>query len=41
MAVWALSRLMEAGEFSAFAAERPVEADSDVRAEWDLAGMKQ
>jgi epoxyqueuosine reductase len=38
MAVWALSRLMRAGEFSAFAAERPDEADEDVRAEWRLAG---
>jgi epoxyqueuosine reductase len=39
MAVWALSRLMRAGEFSAFAAERPDEADEDVRAEWRLAGI--
>ena len=40
MAVWALSRLMEAGEFSAFAAERDDEPDADVRAEWHLAGIE-
>jgi epoxyqueuosine reductase len=39
MAVWALSRLMRAGDFSAFAAERPDEADEDVRAEWRMAGI--
>jgi epoxyqueuosine reductase len=39
MAVWALSRLMETGEFRAFAAERPDEPDEDVRMEWRLAGV--
>jgi epoxyqueuosine reductase len=39
MAVWALSRLMTAGEFLAFAAERTDEPDADVRAEWKLAGV--
>ncbi len=39
MAVWALSRLMTAGEFHAFAAERNDEADEEVRAEWKLAGV--
>ncbi|OED00156.1 tRNA epoxyqueuosine(34) reductase QueG [Rhizobium sp. YK2] len=39
MAVWALSRLMTAGEFRAFAAERNDEADEEVRAEWKLAGV--
>ncbi|WP_431321140.1 tRNA epoxyqueuosine(34) reductase QueG [Rhizobium sp. YTU87027] len=39
MAVWALSRLLEAGEFSAFAAQRPDESDSDVLNEWRLAGV--
>jgi epoxyqueuosine reductase len=39
MAVWALSRLMKAGEFRAFAAERADEPDEDVRAEWQLAGV--
>ncbi|OCJ10434.1 tRNA epoxyqueuosine(34) reductase QueG [Rhizobium sp. AC44/96] len=39
MAVWALSRLMEAGEFSTFAAQRPAdESDGDVLDEWRLAG---
>ncbi|SEH54788.1 epoxyqueuosine reductase [Rhizobium tibeticum] len=38
MAVWALSRLLEAGEFSAFAAQRADESDSDVLDEWRLAG---
>jgi len=38
MAVWALSRLFETGEFAAFAAQRPDESDSDVRDEWRLAG---
>ncbi|WP_208249184.1 tRNA epoxyqueuosine(34) reductase QueG [Rhizobium sp. T1470] len=38
MAVWALSRLLEAGEFSAFAAQKPDESDSDVLDEWRLAG---
>ncbi|EJL51304.1 putative Fe-S protein [Rhizobium sp. CF122] len=38
MAVWALSRLLEAGEFFAFAAQRPDESDSDVLNEWRLAG---
>ncbi len=38
MAVWALSRLLEAGEFSALAAQRPDESDSDVLNEWNLAG---
>ncbi|EJZ22121.1 tRNA epoxyqueuosine(34) reductase QueG [Rhizobium sp. Pop5] len=39
MAVWALSRLMEAGEFSAFAAQRADESDDDVLNEWRLAGV--
>ena len=39
MAVWALSRLMTAGEFRVFAAERIEEPDEDVRAEWKLAGV--
>ncbi|HEX8048128.1 tRNA epoxyqueuosine(34) reductase QueG [Rhizobium sp.] len=39
MAIWALSRLMTAGEFLAFAAERTDEPDADVRAEWKLAGV--
>ena len=39
MAIWALSRLMTAGEFSAFAAQRGAEADEEVRAEWKLAGV--
>ncbi|MBP2442724.1 tRNA epoxyqueuosine(34) reductase QueG [Rhizobium leguminosarum] len=39
MAVWALSRLMEAGEFTAFAAQRTDESDDDVLKEWRLAGV--
>ncbi|MGR9178415.1 tRNA epoxyqueuosine(34) reductase QueG [Rhizobium leguminosarum] len=39
MAVWALSRLMEAGEFSVFAAQRADERDDDVLNEWRLAGV--
>jgi epoxyqueuosine reductase len=39
MAVWALSRLMGAGEFQSFAAERQVEEDGDVLNEWRLAGV--
>ncbi|MBY3176964.1 tRNA epoxyqueuosine(34) reductase QueG [Rhizobium leguminosarum] len=39
MAVWALSRLMEAGEFSAFAAQRADERDDDVLNEWRMAGV--
>ena len=39
MAVWALSRLMTAGEFRAFAAERGDEPDEEVRAEWNMAGV--
>ncbi|QND15904.1 tRNA epoxyqueuosine(34) reductase QueG [Rhizobium leguminosarum bv. trifolii] len=39
MAVWALSRLMEAGEFAAFAAQRANERDDDVLSEWRLAGV--
>ncbi|API53646.1 tRNA epoxyqueuosine(34) reductase QueG [Rhizobium leguminosarum] len=39
MAVWALSRLMEAGEFAAFAAQRADESDDDVLNEWRLAGV--
>jgi epoxyqueuosine reductase len=39
MAVWALSRLMTAGDFSDFAARRQSEADSEVLAEWKLAGV--
>ncbi|MBY2965574.1 tRNA epoxyqueuosine(34) reductase QueG [Rhizobium leguminosarum] len=39
MAVWALSRLMQAGEFAAFAAQRTDERDDDVLNEWRLAGV--
>ncbi|MBX5172144.1 tRNA epoxyqueuosine(34) reductase QueG [Rhizobium sp. NZLR1b] len=39
MAVWALSRLMEAGEFTGFAARRADESDDDVLNEWRLAGV--
>jgi epoxyqueuosine reductase len=39
MAVWALSRLMTAGDFSNFAARRQSETDSEVIAEWKLAGV--
>ncbi|TAX32552.1 tRNA epoxyqueuosine(34) reductase QueG [Rhizobium leguminosarum] len=39
MAVWALSRLIEAGEFAAFAAQRANERDDDVLNEWRLAGV--
>ncbi|MBB4193508.1 epoxyqueuosine reductase [Rhizobium aethiopicum] len=39
MAVWALSKLMEAGEFSAFAAQRAGESDDEVLNEWWLAGV--
>ncbi|MGO7532352.1 tRNA epoxyqueuosine(34) reductase QueG [Rhizobium leguminosarum] len=39
MAVWALSRLMQAGEFAAFAAQRADERDDDVLNEWRLAGV--
>ncbi len=39
MAVWALSQLLEAGEFSAFAAQRVDERDDDVLTEWRLAGV--
>ncbi|AJC77592.1 4Fe-4S cluster binding protein [Rhizobium etli bv. phaseoli str. IE4803] len=39
MAIWALSRLMEAGEFSIFAAQRTDENDDDVLNEWRLAGV--
>ncbi|MDR9763693.1 tRNA epoxyqueuosine(34) reductase QueG [Rhizobium redzepovicii] len=39
MAVWALSRLMAADEFSAFAAQRAGESDDDVLNEWRLAGV--
>lgn len=39
MAIWALSRLMNAGEFAAFAAKRPKEADDDVLNEWRLTGV--
>jgi epoxyqueuosine reductase len=39
MAVWALSRLMTAGDFSGFAARRQDETDSEVIAEWKLAGV--
>ncbi len=39
MAVWALSRLMTAGDFSGFAARRQGETDSEVLAEWKLAGV--
>ncbi|WP_413710810.1 tRNA epoxyqueuosine(34) reductase QueG [Rhizobium sp. Rhizsp82] len=38
MAIWALSRLMSAGEFSSLAAERPNEEDADVLDEWRMAG---
>lgn len=39
MAVWALSRLMEAGEFEAFAAQRENKSDEEVLNEWRLAGV--
>jgi len=39
MAVWALSRLMEAGEFEAFAAQRENESNEEVLNEWRLAGV--
>jgi epoxyqueuosine reductase len=39
MAIWALSRLMTAGEFRAFATEEREETDEDVRSEWRLAGV--
>ncbi|MGO6683151.1 tRNA epoxyqueuosine(34) reductase QueG [Rhizobium leguminosarum] len=39
MAVWALSRLMETGEFAAYAAQRADERDDDVLNEWRLAGV--
>jgi len=38
MAIWALSQLMSAGEFSSFAAERPDEKDAHVLDEWRMAG---
>jgi epoxyqueuosine reductase len=38
MAVWALGRLMPAGEFRRFAAEAGEDPDDDVRNEWRLAG---
>ncbi|MBB3311598.1 epoxyqueuosine reductase [Rhizobium sp. BK196] len=38
-AIWALSRLMEAGEFKAFAAQKENESDEDVLNEWRLAGV--
>ncbi|WLS09980.1 tRNA epoxyqueuosine(34) reductase QueG [Shinella sumterensis] len=37
MAAWALSRLMDAGEFARFAAGRVEDADEDVRAEYERA----
>ncbi|WP_312417550.1 tRNA epoxyqueuosine(34) reductase QueG [Shinella sp.] len=37
MAAWALSRLMDAGEFAKFAAGRVEDADEDVRAEYERA----
>ncbi|WLR92762.1 tRNA epoxyqueuosine(34) reductase QueG [Shinella zoogloeoides] len=37
MAAWALSRLMDAGEFERFAAGRVEDADDDVRAEYERA----
>jgi epoxyqueuosine reductase len=39
MAVWALSRLMTAGDLANFAARRQSEVDTDVLAEWKLAGV--
>ncbi len=39
MAVWALSRLMTAGDFVTFAARRDGETDPEVLAEWKLAGV--
>ncbi|MGG7578137.1 tRNA epoxyqueuosine(34) reductase QueG [Rhizobium sp. Nf11,1] len=39
MTVWALSRLMKADEFSAFAAKRAAESDDNVLNEWRLAGV--
>ena len=39
MAIWALSRLMQAGEFRDFASQRGDEPDDEVRAEWTMAGV--
>lgn len=39
MAAWALGRLMTAGEFALFAAERPDDLDEEVREEWRAARM--
>ncbi len=39
MAAWALGRLMTAGEFARFAAERPDDLDEEVREEWRAARM--
>ena len=39
MAVWALSRLMTAGDFIDFAARRQNETDVEVLVEWKLAGV--
>ncbi len=39
MAIWALSRLMNSGEFSEFAARRKDETDPDVIGEWIFAGV--
>lgn len=39
MAVWALSRLMTAGDFAKFAARQAGETDPEVLAEWKLAGV--
>ncbi len=39
MSIWALARLMTAGDFAIFAAQRSAsESDSDVLREWDMAG---
>ncbi|OBZ96899.1 4Fe-4S ferredoxin [Pararhizobium polonicum] len=39
MAIWALSRLMAAGDFTHFAARRHGETDPEVLAEWKMAGV--
>ncbi|MCV9962366.1 tRNA epoxyqueuosine(34) reductase QueG [Pararhizobium sp. BT-229] len=39
MAIWALSRLMTAGDFIDFAARRQNETDAEVLGEWKLAGV--
>ncbi|AWM27384.1 4Fe-4S ferredoxin [Sinorhizobium fredii USDA 205] len=41
MAVWALSRLMPAGDLAAFAAECGQETDDEVLSEWEMAGVSR